>query len=99
MRPEPVQAGQPDGHLELEAELMQRMTTEQRSLFQAEVSRVRKNRTTALLLTLFLGGLGGHHFYMGNVFTGVMYLLFCWTFIPLLLSIVELFTISGRVDR
>lgn len=47
-------------------------------LFQSEMSRGRKDPTVALLLCLFLGGLGAHHFYMGNVGVGVLYLLFFW---------------------
>ena len=41
-----------------------------------------KSKTTAGLLALFLGGLGAHKFYLGKNALGVMYLLFCWTFLP-----------------
>ena len=33
-----------------------------------------KSFITALLLRLFLGGLGGHRFYVGKTGTGVLYL-------------------------
>ena len=33
-----------------------------------------KNKTTALLLCIFLGGLGVHRFYVGKAGTGVLYL-------------------------
>jgi|TARA_Y100001935_G_scaffold224771_1_gene201442 TM2 domain-containing membrane protein YozV len=33
-----------------------------------------KSFITALLLCLFLGGLGGHRFYVGKTGTGVLYL-------------------------
>ena len=33
-----------------------------------------KNNTTALLLCIFLGGLGVHRFYVGKAGTGVLYL-------------------------
>jgi TM2 domain-containing membrane protein YozV len=80
--------------------LIQRdLTPDQRTLFQSEMSRVRKDPTVALLLCLFLGGLGAHQFYMGNVLAGVLYLLFCWTFIPMIVSFVELFLITQRVHR
>jgi TM2 domain-containing membrane protein YozV/ribosomal protein L40E len=47
------------------------------------------NKTTAALLALFLGGLGAHKFYLGRTGMGLIYLVFCWTFIPALISLVE----------
>lgn len=49
-----------------------------------------KNKTTAILLCLFLGGIGIHQFYLKKNLKGVMYLLFSWTLIPLLLAIIDL---------
>jgi TM2 domain-containing membrane protein YozV len=49
----------------------------------------RKDRLVAALLALFLGGLGIHHFYLGNTLLGIIYLLFCWTLIPFLISFIE----------
>ena len=57
---------------------------------QLAVMRTPKSRTTAMLMALFLGGLGGHHFYLGNAGLGLFYLLFSWTFLPLIFSIAEL---------
>jgi TM2 domain-containing membrane protein YozV len=54
----------------------------------------RKNPTVAFLLTLFTGGIGGQMFYLNDPTTGMIYLLLCWTFIPLLLSVFQLFTIT-----
>lgn len=48
-----------------------------------------KSRTTAAILAFLLGGLGAHHFYLGNVVLGIIYLLFCVTFIPALVALVE----------
>jgi len=50
-----------------------------------------KDKTTAALLALFLGGLGIHKFYLGGGSTkwGIVYLLFCWTFIPAILGFIE----------
>ncbi len=48
-----------------------------------------KSKTTAIVLALLLGGLGAHKFYLGQTLQGVLYLVFCWTFIPLILSIVD----------
>jgi ribosomal protein L32 len=47
------------------------------------------DRTTAGLLAILLGGLGVHKFYMGNTGMGVLYLLFCWTFIPAVIGVIE----------
>lgn len=41
------------------------------------------------LFALFLGGFGVHKFYAGRVGMGVVYLLFCWTFIPAIVALVE----------
>jgi TM2 domain-containing membrane protein YozV len=78
---------------------MRDMTDAQRALYQAEVAKHRKDRVVALLLTLFLGGLGMHRFYLGQVGLGFLYLVFCWTLIPAIVAFFELFVIMGRVDR
>lgn len=79
--------------------LQQNMTDSQRFMFQAEMAKLRKNKTVAILLCFFLGGIGGHKYYMGEIGWGVAYTLFCWTFIPGIVAFVELFLMSGRVDR
>lgn len=56
-----------------------------------------KNTTTAVLLALFLGGVGAHRFYLGQIGWGILYLLFSWTFIPMIVSLVECFFLSSRV--
>jgi TM2 domain-containing membrane protein YozV len=48
-----------------------------------------KNRTTAGLLALLLGGIGGHKFYLDRPGQGLLYLLFCWTFIPAFIAFIE----------
>jgi TM2 domain-containing membrane protein YozV len=48
-----------------------------------------KSRVTAVLLAFFLGGIGAHKFYLGRVGQGILYLLFCWTFIPAIIAFVE----------
>ncbi len=49
----------------------------------------RRRRVTATLFAVFLGGLGIHKFYLGNIVGGLIYLLFCWTFIPSIISFIE----------
>jgi len=48
-----------------------------------------KNKTTAAILAFLLGGIGVHRFYLGQGGLGIMYLLFCWTFIPLVISFID----------
>ncbi|HEV8435657.1 MAG TPA: NINE protein [Thermoanaerobaculia bacterium] len=48
-----------------------------------------RNRTSAALLAFFLGGLGAHRFYLGQGGLGVLYLLFCWTFVPAIAGVIE----------
>jgi TM2 domain-containing membrane protein YozV len=47
------------------------------------------NKNLIGLLALFLGGLGIHKFLLGEWIQGLLYLLFCWTFIPSFISFVE----------
>jgi TM2 domain-containing membrane protein YozV len=79
--------------------LMSSMTDVQRVLFQNEMAHSRKSSTTAILLALFLGGVGAHRFYMGQVGLGIFYLIFFWTFIPAIVALIEIFVLSGRVAR
>lgn len=52
-------------------------------------TRKPKNRTVAVLLALFLGGLGAHKFYLERPGMGLLYLIFCWTFIPSIIGLIE----------
>lgn len=48
-----------------------------------------KDRLTAALLAIFLGGIGAHRFYLGKTISGIFYLLFFWTFIPAIIAFIE----------
>ena len=48
-----------------------------------------KDKTTAGVLALFLGGFGVHKFYLGRGVAGGLYLLFFWTFIPAFVAFFE----------
>ena len=48
-----------------------------------------KNRGIAIVLAIFLGGLGIHRFYVGDMKTGTTFLLFFWTGIPMLIAIID----------
>jgi len=49
-----------------------------------------KSKGTAIVLALFLGGLGIHKFYLNKSGQGILYLLFCWTLIPALIAIIDI---------
>jgi TM2 domain-containing membrane protein YozV len=80
-------------------QLLRSLNPEQRLAFQSEYNGRRKDATVAILLALFLGGFGAHHFYLGNNGAGVLYLLFFWTLIPSFVALIECFLLSGRVRR
>lgn len=79
--------------------LMQSMSDNERLLFTSQMNAARKNPTTGVLLTFFLGHFGAHRFYLGDTLLGLLYALFFWTFIPTIVALVELFLIANRVTR
>ncbi|KEQ22133.1 TerB N-terminal domain-containing protein [Paenibacillus tyrfis] len=58
-----------------------------------------KSISIALLLCFFLGSFGAHHFYLKRYKLGIFYLIFCWTYVPLIISLIELFFIPSRVRQ
>lgn len=48
-----------------------------------------KNKIVAAILAIILGGLGIHKFYLGQTGKGILYLVFCWTYIPAILAFIE----------
>ncbi len=48
-----------------------------------------KNRYLAAILAIFMGSIGIHKFYLGQIGWGILYILFCWTGIPALAGFVE----------
>ena len=67
-----------------------------RRVFDADYKWVEKNPTVGVLLALFLGGVGVHRYYLRD-WTGLLYLVFAWTFIPILVALVEAFDMPRRV--
>lgn len=51
--------------------------------------KTQKNKVTAGLLAIFLGGFGIHKFYLGRVGWGIVYILLSWTWIPMIIGIIE----------
>lgn len=48
-----------------------------------------KSKVAAGVLAIFLGGLGVHKFYLGKIGMGILYLVFCWTYIPAIVGFIE----------
>ncbi len=69
----------------------------QQAIFYQQYESVRRDEVIGILLALFLGGFGIHHFYLRNTGLGVLYACFCWTPIPWVLGFIECFFMPGRV--
>jgi TM2 domain-containing membrane protein YozV len=67
--------------------------------FYAQMALLEKDEAAGVLLALFLGGFGAHHFYLRRTGLGILYLALCWTGIPFLLGFIECFLMPGRVAR
>jgi len=48
-----------------------------------------KSKIAAALFALLIGGLGIHKFYLGRSGQGIIYIIFCWTFIPSFIGFIE----------
>jgi TM2 domain-containing membrane protein YozV len=58
-----------------------------------------KSRIAAALFALFLGCIGAHKFYLGQTGLGILYLVFCWTFIPSFLGFIEFVLLLTMSDE
>jgi TM2 domain-containing membrane protein YozV len=76
-----------------------KLTPQQKLYFQQEYDKQIRNPSTALILTLLLGSIGAHRFYLRQWGWGIAYILFAWTFIPIIASFFECFMIRNRVKK
>ncbi len=67
------------------------------AVFFQQYEQVRRDEVVGILLALFLGGFGIHHFYLRRTGLGVLYACFCWTPFPWVLGFIECFFMPGRV--
>jgi TM2 domain-containing membrane protein YozV len=59
-----------------------------------------KSKIVAAILALILGGLGIHKFYLGQSGKGILYLVFCWTYIPGILAFIEgIMILCGNINK
>lgn len=57
------------------------------------------NQLAYCLFAFLLGSFGVHKFYAGKVGLGIVYLLFCWTFIPAIIALVEgIIAVTKKAD-
>jgi TM2 domain-containing membrane protein YozV len=67
------------------------------AVFYQQFQAVRRDEVAGVLLALFLGGFGAHHFYLRRNGLGILYLLFFWTPFPWIFGFIECFFMPGRV--
>ena len=67
------------------------------AMFYEQYETVRRDEVVGILLALFLGSFGAHHFYLRRTGLGILYCCFCWTSIPFFLGVIECFFMPGRV--
>jgi TM2 domain-containing membrane protein YozV len=67
------------------------------AIFYQQYEAVRRDEVVGILLALFLGTFGVHHFYLRRTGLGILYCCFCWTGITSILGFIECFFMPGRV--
>lgn len=67
------------------------MTETQPTNFTATTSSTNSEMSKTLIgiLAILFGAYGIHHFFLGHIKRGILSILFCWTFVPTILSITE----------
>jgi TM2 domain-containing membrane protein YozV len=67
------------------------------AMFYEQFQAVRRDEVVGILLALFLGTFGVHHFYLRRTGLGILYCCFFWSGIPTILGFIECFFMPGRV--
>src|SRR5215469_3782032 len=67
------------------------------AMFYGQYEAVRRDEVVGILLALFLGTFGVHHFYLRRTGLGVLYCCFFWSGIPSILGFIECFFMPARV--
>lgn len=55
---------------------------------------MKKDKAIAIIIALFFGGFGGHWYYLGKIKRAVIYSLFFWTFVPALITWIDIIIIA-----
>ena len=75
----------------------QQLNPQELMILQSEVDKKGKSKTPAWLLWLFLGGIGGHRYYMGDIGYAVGMTLTLGGFG--LWTLIDAFLINGAIDE
>src|SRR6266567_474202 len=67
------------------------------AIFYEQYEAARRDEVVGILLALFLGTFGVHHFYLRRTGLGILYCCFFWTGITTVLGFIECFFMPGRV--
>ncbi len=67
------------------------------AIFYEQYESARRDEVVGILLALFLGTFGIHHFYLRRTGLGILYCCFFWTGITAMLGVIECFFMPGRV--
>ena len=67
------------------------------AVFYQQYEQARRDEVVGILLALFLGTFGVHHFYLRRTGLGILYIVFFWTGIPSVLGFIECFFMPARV--
>jgi TM2 domain-containing membrane protein YozV len=67
------------------------------AMFYEQYEAVRRDEVVGILLALFLGTFGVHHFYLRRTGLRILYCCICWTGISTILGFIECFFMPGRV--
>jgi TM2 domain-containing membrane protein YozV len=66
-------------------------------IFYQQYEAVRRDEIVGILLALFLGTFGIHHFYLRRTGLGIFYCCLFWSGIPAILGFIECFFMPARV--
>jgi TM2 domain-containing membrane protein YozV len=67
------------------------------AIFYQQFQAVRRDEVVGILMALFLGTFGAHHFYLRRTGLGILYCCFFWSGVPAILGFIECFFMPARV--
>ena len=82
----------------LQNKKLKNLTESEKLLAMIEYDVNKKSSVLGVLAALF-GAFGTHHFYLKNYILGIIYLLFCLTGVPAVISFFEMFLMPSRVRK